>query len=118
MTPTTAAVTGRTQTGAMGSAKWFLLSLQAASGAQTELKVVTVKPLRALAPGNPEVCLLPYPLGQAGMGLLGMLVEVEQVWVCSWGCSSDDHQLCCSFPETQQEDSRALDIGHHLPWLF
>lgn len=49
------------------------------------------------------------------MGLLGMLVEVEQVWIRFWGFSSDEHQLCCSPRETQQENFWALDIWASSP---
>lgn len=84
MTPNTAGVTGRAETGATGSES-VLLSLQAASGAQAELKVVTVKALRALALGNPASLLSSvwYLTSWAGRnGLLGMLGEGEQVCVC------------------------------------
>lgn len=63
----------------------ILLFLQAASGAEAELKVVTVKALRALAPGNPAVPGALFHSSGAGRNgnVLGMLVGVEQVRVCS-----------------------------------
>lgn len=94
MTPGTAAVTGRTQTGAMGSAKCFVVP-PGCQWCRNWIKAGTVKALRALALGNPASLLSSVshfnlwgreewrngPLGNvggSGVGL-GSLLEL-QLW--------------------------------------